>query len=201
MLQIMKLTIQHQKFYSRGELLLRTIFGLIYIVLPHAVIMFFLSIWSVILSFIAFWSIIFTGKYPENFFDFQVKFLQWQVRLSARIMNLSDDYPTFGLNAIDKHTHLDVDYPEKINPWHQVFKLFFGIFYVVIPHFMLLFFRGIATFFISFMAFWVVLFKGKYPHSWHSFVTGYLRWQIRVALYMGFMTDVYPPFTGDELTE
>ena len=40
----MKLTIEHQESYSRGELLLRTFFGWLYIVIPHLFILLFVSL-------------------------------------------------------------------------------------------------------------------------------------------------------------
>lgn len=136
----MKLSISHQEHYSRCELLLRSIFGLIYIVLPHTFILFFLGIWGSILSVIAFWVILFTGRYPESMFEYQVQLLRWQLRLNARIYNLSDDSPAFGLTATDKHTSLEVPYPERTSRGLTLLRLFFGIFYVVLPHFFILFF-------------------------------------------------------------
>ena len=96
----MKLSISHQEHYSGSELLLRSIFGLIYIVLPHTLILFFLGIWGSILSAIAFWVILFTGRYPESMFEYQVQLLRWQLRLNARKYNLSDDYPPFLLTDL-----------------------------------------------------------------------------------------------------
>ncbi|NBC82936.1 MAG: DUF4389 domain-containing protein [Bacteroidetes bacterium] len=197
----MKLTIKHQEQYSRGELLLRTLFGFIYIALPHAFILFFLGIWSSILTFIAFWAILFTGRYPESFFEYQVKLYRWQLRLGARIFNLADGYPSFGLNAEDDETEFDIEYPENLSRGILLAKVLLGIFYVILPHSIVLFFRMIATYVIVFIAFWAVLFTGKYPANWHSFVTGLFRWQYRVNLYMGLMTDKYPPFTGKELED
>lgn len=192
----MKLSISHQEHYSRSELLLRSIFGLIYIVLPHTFILFFLGIWGSILSVIAFWVILFTGRYPESMFEYQVQLLRWQLRLNARIYNLSDDYPAFGLTATDEHTSLEVTYPERTSRGLTLLRLFFGIFYVVLPHFFILFFRNLWGVILSFLAFWVVLFTGKFPVSWHTFLVENLRWQYRVSLYMNNMTDEYPPFHG-----
>ena len=62
----MKLEIKLQDRYSRGELLLRTIFGWLYILLPHTFVLFFVSIWGGILKFIAFFSVLFTGRYPQS---------------------------------------------------------------------------------------------------------------------------------------
>ena len=93
----MKLTIQHQESYSRGELLLRTFFGWIYIIIPHAFILLFVSLWGAILQFVAFWVILFTGRYPQSMFEFQVGLMKWNLRVSARLYNISDGYPAFGL--------------------------------------------------------------------------------------------------------
>ena len=56
----------------------------------------------------------------------------------------------------------------------------------------------IATQFLGFLAFWAVLFTGEYPQSWFDFNVGTLRWATRVKIYMGNMTDEYPPFSGKE---
>jgi len=69
----------------------------------------------------------------------------------------------------------------------------------MIPHGFILLFRSIAAGFVIFIAWWIVLFTGKYPKGMHDFVTGTIRWGTRVNLYMGFMTDTYPPFTGKEI--
>ena len=194
----MKLTITHQQYYSRIELLLRSIFGAIYIVLPHVFILFFLGTWGNILHFIAFWVILFTGRYPESMFEYQVQLLRWQLRLNARIFNLSDDYPAFGLKASDEHTSLEVPYPEKVSRGLTLVRLFFGVFYVILPHFFILYFRILCGFILSFLSFWAVLFTGKFPASWHIFLAGTLRWQYLVYLYLSNMTDEYPPFHGRE---
>ena len=194
----MQLTITHQDMYSRGELLLRTIFGGIYIAIPHAFLLFFVSIWSAILHFIAFWAILFTGRYPESMFEFQIKFMRWSLRLSATLHNLVDGYPAFGVNGTSDKVALEIEYPEGLSRGLVIVRMLFGILYCSIPHAFCLFFRFIATSFLAFLAWWVVLFTGSYPEGWHEFNTGTLRWMTRVQLYMGILTDQYPPFSGKE---
>ena len=204
----MKLIVKHQEHYSRGELLLRTLFGFLYIALPHFFILMFVGLFGAILRFIAFWVVLFTGRYPQSMFEFQVNLMKWSVRIMARLWNLSDGYPAFGLKATDEHTDLTVPYPEKISRGLVLLRLFFGIFYVYIPHGFLLAFRGFwvgILIFLSwwvgiliFLSWWVVLFTAKYPASFHEWAVGLIRWQMRLNLYMGYMTDTYPPFTGDE---
>jgi hypothetical protein len=195
----MKLSIKNQENYSRGELILRTLFGWIYIAIPHGFLLFFVGIWSSILSFVAFWVVLFTGRYPQSFFEFQVGYYRWTLRLRARINNLSDGYPAFGIKGTDENTSLDIPYPEKLSRGLLILRVFFGLFYVLIPHGFILFFRTIATGFVIFIAWWIVLLNGKYPQGLHDFVTGTIRWSTRVNIYMSFITDTYPPFNGKEI--
>lgn len=197
----MKLRIDHQESYSRGELLLRTFFGWLYIALPHLFVLLFISLWGAILQFVAFWVILFTGRYPQSMFEFQVGLMKWNVRLSARLYNISDGYPAFGIKGTDDLTNFEVAYPEKVSRGLMLLRLFFGIFYVYIPHFFILYFRAIFVGLIVFAAWWVVLFTAKYPKEMHEWVVGQIRWQMRVSLYMMYLTDTYPPFTGDELPD
>jgi len=195
----MKLTIQHQERFSRGELILRTFLGWLYIAIPHFFLLFFVGIWSGIITFIALLSILFTGRYPQSMFEFQVGLMKWQLRLNARIMNLADGYPAFGISGSDESTNLEVEYPDRLSRGLLIVKVLFGWLYVGIPHGFILFFRMIATQVLAFLAWWVVLITAKYPESFHEFVTGTIRWSYRVTLYMGLMSDDYPPFSGKEI--
>ncbi len=192
----MKLEIKHQDRYSRGELLLRSFFGLFYIMVPHSFVMFFFGLWGSILSFISFWIILFTGRYPEAWFNYQVKLQRWSLRVNARIYNLADGYPPFGLDAEDDAVDFHVPYPDSFSRGLLLVKAFFGFFYVVIPHIFILYFRLIWGGLLNFIAWWVVLFTGEYPKGWHEFQVGTLRWTTRLNLYLANMSDAYPPFSG-----
>jgi hypothetical protein len=194
----MKLTITHQESYSRGELLLRTFFGWLYIGIPHGFLMFFVGIWSAILGFLTFWVVLFTGNFPENWFNFQIKFQNWSLRLQATLSNLVDGYPAIGVGGESETVKLEVERPEKVNQGLVILRVLFGWIYVMIPHGFCLFFRMIGTGVLMFLAWWAVLFTGNYPERWHAFNAGTLRWATRINLYMGFFNDDYPPFSGKE---
>lgn len=194
----MKLTITHQESYSRADLLLRTFFGLLYITLPHMFLMIFANIWAAILGFIAFWVILFTGRYPQSFFEFQVNLLKWSVRVQARSSNLVDGYPSFFPSGTDDLTNLEVHYPESLSRGNLLLKAFLGSIYCAFPHAIALVFRMIWGSILSIVAWWVVLFTGRYPKSIHEFNVGTIRWTTRLSLYLGNMSDAYPPFSGRE---
>lgn len=197
----MKITIQHQATYSRGELLLRTFFGVIYMILPHVFLLLFIAIGAMFVNFIAFWAILFTGNYPRGMWNFMVNIFRWTLRLTARMQNLSDGYPAFGLKGTDDKTILDIAYPDKSSRGLLLLRAFFGVFYILIPHGFCLLFLSIAASFVRFIAFWAVLFTGAYPKGMHDFVTGVVRWGMRVNLYYTNLTDTYPPFTLENVEE
>ncbi len=93
--------------------------------------------------------------------------------------------------------NLDIEYPEKLSRGLLLLKVFFGWLYVGIPHGIILWLYGIAVAVIMFIAFWAILFTGKYPRGMYDFVVGYMRWSVRVETYMSLMRDEYPPFSGD----
>jgi hypothetical protein len=191
----MKYGVRHQESYSRGELLLRTLFGGFYIALPHAFLLIFLLLWSSILNMITFWAILITGKFPESMFNYQLNLQRWGLRVSARLQNLSDGYPAFGLSSTDNNTMIELERPEKSNRGTVLLRLMFGGLYVMLPHVICLIFVSIGAMFVRLIAFWAVLITGKYPLGMHNYMVGVMRWQYRISIYMGYMTDVYPPFS------
>ena len=192
----MVLRIELQDRYSRLELLLRTLFGWLYILAPHVILLAIFGLWSAILSFIAFWVILFTGRYPESMFEYQVSIQFWAMRLNASLYNLVDGYPALMPGGQSDVVAVDIPYPEHLGRGHLLLKILFGQIYCVLPHSVVLYFRLIVTTVLMFLAWWVVLFAGTYPVSWHAFNVGTLRWSLRLGLYMNNMTDEYPPFSG-----
>ena len=64
-----------------------------------------------------------------------------------------------------------------------------------LPHFIVLFFLGIAVFVLWVIVQWVILFSAKFPRGMFDFVAGFVRWETRVSGYALGLSDRYPPFT------
>ena len=91
----------------------------------------------------------------------------------------------------------NVDYPEKLSRGLLILKVLFGWLYVGIPHGIILILYQIAASVITFIAFWAILFTGKYPKGMFEFVVGYMRWGMRVNTYLTLLRDEYPPFSSE----
>ncbi len=83
-----------------------------------------------------------------------------------------------------------VAYPDKLSRLTTLFRAF-----MVIPQSIVLYFVGIVAAIVIFIAWWAILFTGKYPKGLFDYAAGTLRWSTRVNGYTYLLTDKYPPFS------
>ena len=89
-------TVEYPERLSRGLVVLKGLFGWIYVGIPHGIILWLYSIAVGIVVFIAFWVILFTAKYPRGMFDFVVGYQRWTNNVFAYWTGLlRDEYPPF----------------------------------------------------------------------------------------------------------
>jgi LPXTG-motif cell wall-anchored protein len=134
--------------------------------------------------------LVFTRRYPRWWFDWNLELTRFSARVGAYLALLRDEYPS----AEDEQAvHLAVPYPDAahdLNRWLPLIKWFLAI-----PHYIVLAFLGIAAFCCVVIAWFAILFTGRYPRSLFEFVVGVFRWMLRVAAYAFLLTtDRYPPF-------
>jgi hypothetical protein len=135
--------------------------------------------------------ILFRKKYPRWWFDWNRELLRFQARVAAYLALLSDQYPS---TDEQQYVHLEVDYPNVETDLARGMPLV--KWFLAIPHYIVLFFLYIAAFVCVVIAWFAILFTGRYPRSLFDFVVGVGRWHLRVAAYMFILvTDKYPPFS------
>ena len=158
--------------------------------IPHFLILYALGVVVYVIEIIAFFAILFTRKYPRGLFDFAVGVARWNANVGAYVGLLRDEYPPFSWDLGKYPVTYEVDYPEQLNRWLPLIKWLLAI-----PHYIVL-----ALLFIVALLFWVIawfaiLFTGRFPRGMFDFIVGTLRWNYRVTAYVVFMRDEYPPFS------
>jgi len=86
----------------------------------------------------------------------------------------------------------DVEYPQELSRW-----LIFVKWLLVIPHLIILWGLGIAQGAVTFVAWFAILFTGRYPRFLFDFVVNVYRWSANVGAYVYLLRDEYPPFTWE----
>jgi hypothetical protein len=138
--------------------------------------------------------ILFRKKYPRWWFDWNRELMRFGARVHAYLVLMSDRYPS---TDEQQYVRLEIDYPNAETDLARGMPLVKWL--LAIPHYVVLFFLGIAAFVCVVIAWFAILFTGRYPRSLFDFVMGVQRWYLRVAAYAFIMvTDRYPPFSLQE---
>lgn len=87
----------------------------------------------------------------------------------------------------------EADGPAPQNRLSVFFRLILAI-----PHFIILYFLRIALQVVTLIAWFAILFTGKYPAGMLRFAVGCTRWNTLVNAYVMLLTDRYPPFALDQ---
>ena len=158
--------------------------------IPHFIILYALGIVSSVILVIAFFTILFTKRFPRGLFDFVVNVNRWNANAFAYYGLLRDEYPPFSWEPGQYPVTYEVDYPEELNRWLPLIKWL-----LVIPHLIVLLFVFLVAYVAWFIAFFAILFTGRFPRGLFDFIVGVIRWNYRVGAYLYLLRDEYPPFS------
>ena len=135
--------------------------------------------------------ILFRQKYPRWWFDWNLELQRFSNRVGVYLALMGDHYPS---TDEEQSVHLTYTYPDArndLNRWLPLVKWFLAI-----PHYIVLFFLWIAAVVVIIVAWFAILFTGRYPRGMFDFVEGVIRWTNRVTGYAyTLVTDRYPPFS------
>ena len=135
--------------------------------------------------------IVFREKYPRWWYEWNLELLRFTNRVGTYAALMSDRYPSTDER---QWVHLDLPYPDvrrDLNRWLPLVKWFLAI-----PHYIVLFFLYLGLIVVVILAWFAILFTGRYPRGMFEFVEGVIRWHNRVVGYaLILVTDQYPPFS------
>ncbi|NNF63203.1 MAG: DUF4389 domain-containing protein [Acidimicrobiia bacterium] len=135
--------------------------------------------------------IVFRMRYPRWWFDFALELNRFSTRVGAYLALLTDKYPS---TVEEQSVHLDIDYPDvegDLNRWLPLVKWLLAI-----PHYIVLVVLFVFAVGAVIVAWFAILFTGRYPRALFDYVVGVGRWALRVQAYATLLvTDRYPPFS------
>jgi len=166
------------------------------LVIPHLVVLYALQTLAEVLAVISWFAILFTGKLPDSFANLMVMYMRYEQRVYSFSFFMREEYPPFAFgqtpddDGADPRTRVNVqpDLGER-NRLTVAFRLILAI-----PQFIVLAVLWLGAGIVLFIAFFAVLFTGKWPPGMRDFVINVQRWQVRVEAYTLLLNDEYPPF-------
>ncbi len=189
-----------------------------FLAIPHFIVLAFLWVGFVVTTFVAGVAILFTGRYPQGIWEFNLGVLRWTWRVSYYASSGgigTDRYPPFSLGREpDYPAVLDIAYPERLSRGLVLVKWWL----LAIPHYVIVAlligggvtwttdsgnwrFEPVGSGLLGLLVLItgvILLVSGRYPRSLFDLIVGFNRWIFRVIAYAALMTDRYPPFRLDQ---
>ncbi len=135
--------------------------------------------------------ILFRKKYPRWWFDWNLALTRFTLRVGSYFVLLRDEYPS---TDEEQAVHVSLTYPDADKELQRGMPLV--KWFLAIPHYIVLIFLAIAALVCVIIAWFAILFTGRYPRGLFDFVVGVQRWGLRVNAYVFLLiTDRYPPFS------
>jgi hypothetical protein len=135
--------------------------------------------------------LVFRARYPRWWFDFARELARFGGRVGAYLALMTDKYPS---TVEEQSVHLELDYPDADRDLDRLLPLV--KWFLAIPHYIMLVVLLAAAVVAVVIAWFAILFTGRYPRSLFDFVVGVGRWTLRVEAYAFLLiTDRYPPFS------
>ena len=167
--------------------------------LPHFVVLWVLGFVSEIVGFVSWIVILFTGELPAGLANVQIMYIRYSTRVYTYVAFMREEYPpfTFDTTAADPgdDPRVRVDIVPELTNRNRLTSAFRIL--LVIPHIIVLIALWLVGFVVYVIAFFAVLFTGRWPLGLRDFVIKLMRWTQRVQTYFLLLNDVYPPFTLD----
>jgi Domain of unknown function (DUF4389) len=135
--------------------------------------------------------IVFRQKYPRWWFNWNLELMRFMARVGVYFALMDDRYP-----STDERQAVTLDFPypdarTDLNRWLPLVKWLLAI-----PHYIVLALLYIGAVFAVIVAWFAILFTGRFPRGLFDYLVGVERWFNRVVAYaFAMVTDRYPPFS------
>jgi hypothetical protein len=148
-----------------------------------------------IVAFLAWFAIVFTARYPEGLYSFNVGVLRFIARANAFFYLQTDEWPPFGFEeAPDYPIRAAVESPlERYNRWKTGFRFIVGI-----PVLFMVYLLGYVWPFGAVVNWFHIVFRGRSAAGTHNVLSWGLAYQLRATAYFLLITETLPPISEQE---
>jgi hypothetical protein len=163
--------------------------------IPHAFIRTAVNALSNVVFFVYWLKLIFTGKLDPGLYGVMAMYERYNSRTGAFLLGYSEDYPPFDfdMNANDNAAYppVRVDLPEAPEAITRSAALNL---FKAIPHYIVVMVFLIGALFVAVIAWFAVLFTGKWPQGMRDFLVRVSNYYYRVWTYVVMVENDYPRF-------
>jgi hypothetical protein len=148
-----------------------------------------------IVAFLAWFAILFTGRYPEGLYRFNVGVLRFTARSYAFFNLQTDEWPPFGIEEAPEYPiRAPTDPPlERYNRWKTGFRFILGF-----PVYFMLYLIGSVWPLAAVIAWFHIVFTGRNAGGTHNLLSYGIAYQLRATAYFLLVTETIPPISQQE---
>ncbi len=100
--------------------------------IPHGIVLIFLSIAQFVVALVAQFVVAFRGEYPPGMHGFVTGVLRWQTRVAAFALSIDDRYPPFSLQPMDDYpVDVAVEHPAQPSRTYAIFTIIVQVLAIV----------------------------------------------------------------------
>ncbi len=139
--------------------------------------------------------VLFVGRLNPGLYAFVAGFERYRVRSGAFLFGFSEKYPPFDFNLFPDDN--DAYPPVRLNPPHvpeQTPRTALLNLFLAIPHYVVYILISISAIAVLIIAWFAVLFTGKWPQDMRDFIVRVVRYGYRIWVYVMMVDTRYPKF-------
>lgn len=156
--------------------------------IPQLVVLLALGMAAVVVIVIGWFAALVTGALPAFAYDFLCGVLDYQMRVDAYLLLLTDRYPPFSLGPADYPVRLAVPARGRLNRLSVLFRIVLAVPAAIVNEVL-----GFGTSTIVLLVTWVwVLVTGRMPDALYGTYAAVLRLTVRYSAWLGMLTSTYP---------
>ncbi len=163
--------------------------------IPHGLVGYTLNVLSQVVLLLNWFHLLFTGRLNSGLWAAQAGCLRYEARADAFLFGYSEKYAPFDFNfSVDDNGAYSPlrfnlpDVPER-TPRRALFN-----FLLAIPHYIVIVVIGIGALVVVILAWFAVLFTGRWPKGMRNFLVAFANYLYRVGVYVSMVTTHYPSF-------